>query len=351
MSNLLVIVQKVDENDDHRGSLIGWLKEFAKRFDKISVITLSEGSHTLAKNIKIYSLGKDRGAPKLLQAIRFYWYLIRLLPRSKGVFAHASAIFVLASWPMTWLFHKRIVLWYLHRSVDWRLRLAEKMAFKIATANRESLGIKSDKVIEVGHGIDLDFFKTDRNWSRSLVEIISVGRISPIKGLETLIQAIKLVSESNGDINTRIIGQPVMPGDYLYLSKLKKLTLDLEIDKFVKFNGASLYKDMPGIYRDADISVNLAPRGGIDKTVLESMASGLLVLTSNEVFAKYFGEYSGKLIFRQDDPIDLAKKIEHLISLSLEDKQKISRFLVGSVREHHLLQDTIGRLSDLIKLK
>ena len=107
---------------------------------------------------------------------------------------------------------------------------------------------------------------------------------------------------------------------------------------------------MPEIYKEADISINLTPTGGIDKAVLESMASGLLVLTSNEVFKKYFGVYNSQLIFEHNNSTDLADKIKHLISLSPEEKNKISQFLIESVKEHHSLGATIMRLSNLIKL-
>ena len=75
-----------------------------------------------------------------------------------------------------------------------------------------------------------------------------------------------------------------MPGDDAYFSQLKNLVSDLDLSRFIEFKGFVPYKNIPAVYREAEISVNLTPKGGIDKVVLESMASGLLVLTSNQAF-------------------------------------------------------------------
>ena len=345
----MIITQKVDVNDDLLGFFGDWIKEFAKNFERVFVITMAKGVYDLPDNVEVLSLGKEKGTSKAIQAVRFFWFLFKRVPRCDGIFAHMSPIFAVAAWPAAVLFRKRIVLWYLHRSVTWRLKLAEKLVYKIATANRESVMFESHKIIEVGHGIDAELFKTERDWSRGLTGIISVSRISPIKGLETLIRAIKVVSDSNQNVKLQIVGRPVMPGDDAYFSQLNNSVFDLGLSRFVEFKGFVPYKNIADVYREADISVNLTPKGGIDKVVLESMASGLLVLTSNEAFKKYFGQYDPILIFEYNNPTDLANKIKHLMSLPKEEKQKISQFLVRSVEENHGIDKTIEHLSCIIK--
>src|SRR3989338_3161986 len=313
MSNLLIITQKVDINDDLLGFFGDWVKEFAKNFERVFVVTIAKGAYNLPDNVEVLSLGKETGVSKVVQAVKFFGFLFKYVPRCDGIFAHMSPIFAVTAWPAAALFRERIVLWYLHRSVTWRLKLAEKLVYKIATASRESVMLKSRKIIEVGHGIDAELFKTERNWSKNSTGIVSVSRISPIKGLETLIRAIKKVSDSEQEIKLQIVGKPVMPGDDAYFSQLKNSVSGLGLNRFIEFRGFVLYKNIADVYMEADISVNLTPKGGIDKVVLESMASGLLVLTSNEAFKKYFGEFAPKLIFKHDNPSDLAGKLKYLI--------------------------------------
>ena len=350
MKNLLIITQKVDKNDDHRGFFIDWLKEFAKNFDKVSVITVAEGLYTLPENIQIYSLGKERRTPKIIQALRFYWYLMRLVPGSDGIFAHASAIFVIASWPFAFIYRKKIILWYLHRSVNLKLKLAEKLCYKIATSTKESLNIKSKKITEIGHGIDTEKFKTQRNWDKALSEdlrILSVGRISKIKDYETLIKAAKILKDRGLNFKLKIIGRPVMDCDFEYFEQLKEMVSSLALKDFVEFTGFIPYSRIADYYKESDIFINLAPIGGIDKAVLEAMASGSLVLVSNAAFRNYFDGYSDKLSFDYQGPGSLAEKIISLSRLPPEEKKGISDFLARSVSQNHNLESLIKKLVDL----
>jgi hypothetical protein len=77
MANLLVVCQKVDEDDDLLGFFVGWIREFAKNFEKVFVITLAKGKYDLPSNVEVYSLGKERGDSKFVQLFRFYKYLLR----------------------------------------------------------------------------------------------------------------------------------------------------------------------------------------------------------------------------------------------------------------------------------
>jgi len=348
MKNLLVITQKVDQNDDHRGFFIDWLKEFGKKFDEVYVITVAGGTFSLPDNIHVYSLGKDRGTNKFVQAIRFYGILVRLLPKSVGVFAHASAIFVVASWPLAFVFRKKIVLWYLHRSVTFRLKLAEIMCYKIVTAAKESLKFTSDKIVETGHGIRVEEFETARDWNKKeQLKILSVGRISKIKNYETLLKAAAILKIKGIDFNVTIVGQPVMSSDTDYLNYLKSLQNELGLQKEVQFIGSVPYHQMPSLNKSADIVVGLTPNGGIDKALLEGMASGCIALTSNTVNKKYFGSYAEKLIFKHGSPESLTNKILALEELSMEEKNQISRFLVDMIKEKHNLKNLAETISKL----
>jgi len=347
--NLLIIAQKVDQNDDHRGFFIDWLKEFGKNFKEVNVITLATGTHNFPSNIRIYSLGKERGDSKLIQAVRFYKYLFHFVPNADGIFAHASPIFVIASWPAAFLFRKKIVLWYLHRSVTWKLKLAEKMCYKIVTASKESLGFKSDKVFETGHGINVGMFKTERSWeSKAVLNLLTVGRVTPIKNLETLIKAVSILRDKEIKFHLKIVGQPAMPNDYAYQEKLKQTVQDSGLSDEVEFVGFVPYSELSRYYKEADVFVNLLSRGGIDKALLEAMASGCLVLTSNTIAGKYLGHYSNRLIFKHGDPKNLSENLLALKKLTNEDKIDVSTFLTRSVSNTHRLENVITKITSLL---
>lgn len=346
MKNILIITQKVDENDDLLGFFVGWIREFSKHFDKVFVITLGEGEYNLPANVFIYSLGKEKGSSKISRFFNFYKLLFRLAPKSKGIFSHMSPIFAIASWPVAFLFGKKVFLWYLHRSLTFRLKVAERLCFKILTADKNSLTIKSKKIVELGHGIDVGRFKIERSWQNDtgVLKILSVGRISKIKDYETLIKAAKNLKDRGLAFEIKIVGRPVMKGDFEYFRELKNLVEELDLADKVKFVDFVPYSRIADYYKKSDILINLAPTGGIDKTVLEAMASGLSVLVSNEAFRKYFGGY--ELFFRHGDSKNLAESISRLINFPSKEIGDISNFLVESVKKTHNLKSTIKKISD-----
>ena len=349
VKNLLIITQKVDGSDDLLGFFIDWLKEFAKYFDKVFVITLLKGEYKLPENVFVYSLGKEKNNSKISRVFNFYRFLFQLVSKTTGVFAHMSPIFVIAVWPATFLLRKKIILWYLHRSVTMRLKLAEKLCYKIVTSTKESLNIKSDKIIEVGHGIDTEKFKTQRDWDKKYLlkelRILSVGRISQIKNYETLIKAISILRDKGLNFFVKIVGRPVMPYDFEYFEKLKKLVEEKKLINNIEFTGFVPYSHIADYYKETDIFINLAPTGGIDKVVLEAMASGCIVLTSNSVFSKYLGSYSKDLIFIFNNENDLAKRIASISSLSPNVKREFSDYMVATIHKYHDIGNLIQKIS------
>ena len=72
---LLIITQKVDINDPILGFFHHWIEEFAKTFDKATVICLEKGESNLSPEIKVLSLGKERGRSKLKYILKFLYYI------------------------------------------------------------------------------------------------------------------------------------------------------------------------------------------------------------------------------------------------------------------------------------
>ena len=56
---LLIITQKVSREDSVLGFFHSWIREFATRFEKVTVICLEKGSYDLPGNARVFSLGKN----------------------------------------------------------------------------------------------------------------------------------------------------------------------------------------------------------------------------------------------------------------------------------------------------
>ena len=199
---LLIITQKADINDDNLGFFHDWLKKFASLAD-VNVIANYVGKYELPENVKVFSLGKEKEVGKLTKIFRYQWLLLKLLPKSEGVFFHMCPEYVLGANFLPKIFRKKTLLWYTHKAVNWKLKLAEKLVDKIFTASKESFRLPSKKVEVVGHGIDVRKFKMPARLASERVDgkqnlkfkIITAGRIASIKNLHLSIDAAEILKK------------------------------------------------------------------------------------------------------------------------------------------------------------
>ncbi len=331
MKKILIITQKVDMNDSSFGFFYDWLREFSK-LAQVTVLALEVGEYVLP-GVTVFSLGKDRGNNKLVWLFNLYRYTWKWRHSYDTVFAHMSPLFVILPYPLFFLLRKRVVLWYVHRNVDLKLRIAEKLVSKVFTATKESFGIESKKVVYMGQAVDVDKFYSENMEhlnDKKEFRLITVGRITPIKNLDTMIEAVALVSKQI-PIVVDIVGAPVTKGDIEYDERLKKMIVDNNHENRVRFVGSIANKDLPKLFTTANASINLCPTGGLDKTVLESMASGIPVLVSNTAFKGHLGHYAQELMFPERDTVALARLLKDLYAR--KDLPEIGRYLQNQVRE------------------
>ena len=307
---LLIITQKVDINDDNLGYFHSWLEKLAEKAD-IFVIGNYVGKYDLPENVKVFSLGKERRVGRLVKIFKYQWFLLKLLPRVNGVFFHMCPEYVLGAHLLPKIFRKKTLLWYTHKSVNWKLKLAEKLTDKIFTASKESFRLPSRKVEITGHGIDVNKFKSQKSKVKSdKFTIITVGRIAEVKNLHLLIETAGILKNKNFNFEIRVAGAPILESDKIYFEKLKNLIKEKKLDDIVEFVGPIPNKYIAEFYQSGDLFINLSDTGSLDKAVLEAMACGLKILTSNEAF---------KYILKEDNiadknPENIAVKIINLAS-------------------------------------
>lgn len=348
---LLVVTQKIDINDVNLGFFGGWLSRIAKQVDGLIVICLEQGDiGQPPQNVKILSLGKEaEGHYRLRVFCRFYRYIVQYRHDYDGVFVHMNTEYVLLGGWFWRLWNKKILLWYTHKSITWQLRLAEKLVTKIFTASKESFRLKSKKVEVVGHGINIDrFFSVIGNMSppplTKELRLLFVGRIAPVKDLETIIYALAELHKQKNlpEVTLSIVGAPIMPKDKRYSSYIKKLVQDLGLSFGVNFKEGVPYQDVWKEYQRHHILIHTSRTGSVDKVVLEALASGRLVITSSEAFADLAKE--GLIYaFPAGDYKSLANKIEEIYKSGALDKIPDQR-AIDYVRKNHNLENLIKKI-------
>ena len=342
--NLLIVTQKVDREDENLGAFYYWFEELARHAEHVTIIASSVGVHNLPSNVTIVCLEKHTGTRRLARIRKFFELFSYHYAQSDAVFFHQIPEFVIAAAPFLLSLKKRSVLWYAHKSVTWRLKIAEKLVDFIATSSPEGFRLPSKKVVYVGQAINTDLFKPigqhDTTRKNSL-RLISVGRIAPVKNYEQLIEAC-----AAGDAlwpehwSLTLVGGPILARDYAYLESLKRLAVQKNISQKIDFSGPARYSEIPAVLGEHDMFVNLSRTGSLDKAVFEAMACGLTVLTSNEAYRAivpddYFLEHANAEF--------IAERIKQL-AMEPRPNMALSRI----VSEHHSLAKTISRILGLL---
>lgn len=289
--NLLVFNLKTDAADDVLGFTTDWVNALAENFSQVVVITMSRGRLAVRSNVSVHSVGKEKGYSELRRFFEFYRLLIAATRQQRFVacFSHMNPLFAVMAWPILKLRGIPIMLWYAHKSVTGMLRLSTLLVDRIVASTPSGFRIATPKLRIIGQGINLSkFTPADRNLSRDGREktlvILTVGRVSRIKNLDLGIKALALaLREADGKSwKYRIVGGPLTEDDKLHWAELVRLSESLGVAESVEFVGQCSFEAVENEYKIADLFLNMSGTGSLDKTILEAMASGIPVLTSNE---------------------------------------------------------------------
>ncbi len=151
--------------------------------------------------------------------------------------------------------------------------------------------------------------------------VLFVGRIEPLKGIDTIIEAFSILKEKKyfEDHNiclTIIGGDSSMSEDKMSaeMRKLRKLCASLELDNFVNFIGKQDQNILPYYYSAADVVVMPSHYESFGLVAIEAMACATPVIAS-QVGGLAYLIIDGKNGYhvKNNSPIELSNKITSLI--------------------------------------
>jgi len=338
---LLIITQKVDENDDNLGFFHDWIKEFAKHCEKLTVIALGAGEYHLPENVKVLSLGKENSEirnqkseiiKKIKYLLKFYGYIWHYRRNYDNVFVHMNPEYVVLGGLLWKFWGKKTALWYTHKAVNLKLIIAEKLTDIIFTASSKSFRLPSGKVKIMGHGINTERFVPGSKAADGNI-ILSVDRISKTKRQLEIIKLFADIKKVIPDACLHIIGAPIRADDQSYWDELQAYVKNNNLAEGVKFFGAVANKNLPNFYQQTKVFINLSATGSLDKTVLEAMACNVPAVTTNEAFK------------------DIVPKKNYSVNLE-EAKQRVVEFLQSGdatdyrqiILSQHSLKNLIAKI-------
>lgn len=343
--NILLITQTVDSKNTTLGFFIRWIEEFAKKFDKVFVICLYEGEHNFKnKNIKIYSLGKEKGLSKFKYISNFFKILFKINNQYQNVFVHMNQEYVVLAGIYWHIFRKKIFFWRNHPVGNFFTDFAVFLSNKVFATSTDSYVNKFKKTYIMPVGIDDSLFK-NFYLSRNKGQILMIGRISPIKRIEVGLEVVSRMIASGFDIKLLIVGD-CLSKDRVYKSMLLNYIKSARIEDFVEFKEGIPFSKTVNIYNQSEFFFNFTKSGSFDKTIIEALSCGCRVLTTNSSLRGYLPD----ICVCDDNSESRLSSFEKLFNMKnddvvyYEDQVKI-------ISNHHSLTNLINLLSLCINQK
>lgn len=346
---LLLFNLATDADDPVLGFTTGWVNAFARHFDKIFVITMRKGRLAVAPNVTVYSVGKELGYSEPRRVFEFYRHLLTILKHHHidACFSHMIPVFSVLAAPVLKAKKIPLMTWYAHRQITMTLKLAHHLSDKMVSINEASYPYRKDKLICTGHGIDTELFSPGDAKDEDPSLILSVGRISPIKNPQVLIDAVEILHKNGQQVKCAFVGD-APEQDKEFFVKIRQYVREKGLDDFVQFVGAVPYRQTVEWYRRCAVHVNCAPsNNAVDKAVLEAMACGKPSLTSAESFRETMGDWVETLFFKAGDAKNLAIKIKCIFEMETIKRRFMCRQLRKAVACMHSLENLVTKLVEV----
>lgn len=208
-----------------------------------------------------------------------------------------------------------------------RIKASLRASVKIITASEfskkeiiETLGVASEKIEVIYQGIGEEF-RTVRNDDDEGIKtrlklpdkyILYVGMLEEKKNIKRLIEAFGKIEKGLFGISLVIAGRKDNP-----LYSLKEEIEKRNLKERVVETGYIKQEDLPGLYRGAELFAFPSLYEGFGRPILEAMASGIPVVTSNTTALAEIAEDAAILV----NPME-AESIAAGLSLAYKDKEK-----------------------------
>ncbi len=345
---LLILTQTVNTNDPILGFFHGWILEMAKKFEKVTVVCLYEGEHSLPKNVQVYSLGKEGGISRFKYIKNFFKYAWKLRKEYDSVFVHMNEEYMILGGLLWKVFRKKVVMWRNHKSGSWKTQIASRLADKVCYTSSGSYTSRFKNGVLMPVGIDQNLFHAVQNIERKQNSFLYVGRISPIKNVEVMIDGFIIFHQENPQVNFtfNLVGPADSELDTNYKAKLAQKIQEANLASRIIFKDSVQQSQLPELYSKHQFCINLTASGSFDKTIWESVFCGCVPVVHN---ASFLDEISSdvrvQVAVASLDSKNVASDLKRVMST---DTSTITEKLMH-VGKGHSLGTLIGKLEVILK--
>jgi len=182
----------------------------------------------------------------------------------------------------------------------------------------KELALETDRAAKIGiiyNGVNIEYFAQRDNRENEHIVILTVARLIKRKGIDDLIRAVPAIVKGHQNIKVKIIGEGNMGAE------LKALAEKLKVSEYIEFLGYVPHNEISNYYSTSDVFVLPSRNEGMSNTVLEAMASGLPVITTDTGGTRELIDGNGIIVPSEDSDV-ISEAVLRLIN---DHKLRVSR--------------------------
>jgi len=344
VKRLVFITQQVDPAHPALAATVPKLRALAERVDELVVLADGAVPEALPANARVSAFA---ARTKVGRGSRFEAALAReLWSRPVAVIAHMCPIYAVLAAPLARPLRVPVVLWYTHWHASPTLRAAARVVTAIASVDRRSFPVASEKVRAIGHGIDLNEFACRQRVGDEQLRLLALGRYSPAKGLDVILRAVRRLLDDGLDVRLQMHGPALSALEREHRSELRRLHTELRLGDRVELGEAVIRAQVPGLFAANDVLVNNMRAGAPDKVVYEAAASCVPAFASNPVFDTLLPD---ELRFPREDPRALAERLAGFAAQGPEHRARLGHALRETVVREHSVGTWADRILELAR--
>lgn len=278
MRRLVFVTQAADPSHPALGATLPMIRALAARVDEVVVVAGRIGPEALPANCRAVSFAASSQSGR---GVRYLGALVpEIVRRPLAVVAHMSPVFALLAAPFARPLRVPLLLWFTQQGSGPLLEVAERVVDVLLTVDERSVPLRSRKVRAIGHGIDVASLPCLPERAPPLRRLLGLGRYAPVKGWETVLQAVAELPET-----TLTIRGPVLTDrDRVHRPWLAQRARELGVADRVALEDEVGYGEVAGLLELADAVVNATHGNSADKVVYEAAAARLPVYAASPVF-------------------------------------------------------------------
>ncbi len=351
---VLIVNFEMDENSGVRAWQARVARELAEACEYVVVLTGRVGQFAQPENMHVEVIPtRPMGVPGRLGG---KWMLnpqaFRLCRKYRidACFVHMACEWTYHLYPTFRLLGIPVLMWYAHGTVTPRLKAAHFCATRVITSTPGGFRIPSSRVRSIGQGIDTDLFLPVAA-EPSRHDLVTISRVSRRKRLDLLLSVMGCINRSpeGSQMRLRVIGPALSHDDLAYDRELRARVWNEGLQGRIEFVGFVPQEHTPAFYRTAFLHINVSETGSMDKTVLEALACGRPVLTSNPAFRELLRDYPEFIIHDERAESIAAQVLEIYRRRDSYGLEALRRLIVGSHDIRSFAKKVMAELIEIAK--